>query len=66
MSGLEEDLKVKAVEVEEKKAQAEAMIPRLEAEKSTADGESRAANKVADEKASLRVLRRRISKCALH
>ena len=51
MSGLEEDLKVKAVEVEEKKAQAEAMIPRLEAEKSTADGESRAANKVADEAA---------------
>jgi hypothetical protein len=31
VSGLEEDLKVKAVEVEEKKAQAEAMIPRPEA-----------------------------------
>ena len=49
VSGLEEALKVKAVEVEEKKAQAEAMIPSLEAEKSTANEESREANKVAEE-----------------
>ena len=46
VSGLEEALKVKAVEVEEKKAQAEAMIPTLEAEKSKANDESREANKV--------------------
>ena len=39
VGGLEEDLKVKAVEVDEKKAQCDAMIPKLEAEKAKANKE---------------------------
>jgi len=49
VAGLEEELKVKAVEVEEKKAAADAMIPKLEAEKSKASEEAERANAIAAE-----------------
>ena len=44
---LEEDLKVKAVEVEAKKAEVEAMIPKLEEEKGKAGEEAAKANVIA-------------------
>ena len=47
VGGLEEDLKVKAVEVDEKKAQCDAMIPKLEAEKAKANKEAETANEIA-------------------
>ena len=49
VSELEEELKVKAVEVEEKKAAADAMIPKLEAEKDKATDEAERANVIASE-----------------
>ena len=45
---LEEELKVKAVEVEEKKAAVDAMIPKLEEEKAKAGDEAAKANDIAD------------------
>lgn len=47
VAGLEEDLKVKAVEVEEKKAECDAMIPKLEEEKGKAGDEAAKANVIA-------------------
>ena len=47
VGGLEEDLKVKAVEVEEKIAAAEEMVPKLEAEKEKASGEASRATEIA-------------------
>lgn len=49
MAGLEEELKVRAVEVEEKKGAADAMIPKLEAEKAKASEEAERANAIASE-----------------
>jgi len=49
VAGLEEELKVKAVEVEEKKAAADAMIPKLESEKAKATDEADRANAIASE-----------------
>jgi len=49
VGGLEDQLKLKAVEVEEKKAQAEAMIPQLETEKAKATAEAETANGIASE-----------------
>jgi len=47
VAGLEEDLKEKSVQVEEKKAQCDAMIPKLEEEKSKAGDEAAKANVIA-------------------
>jgi hypothetical protein len=49
VSELEEELKVKAVEAEEKEAAADAMIPKLEAEKAKATDEVKRANVIASE-----------------
>jgi dynein heavy chain len=48
VGGLEEDLKIKSVEVEEKKAAADAMIPKLEEEKSKAGDEAAKATVIAE------------------
>ena len=64
--GLEDALKVKAVEVEKKKAACDAMIPKLEAEKAKAGDEAAKANAIAkgaiDKQASVEELQAQIKR----
>ena len=60
MRDLEEDLKEKAAQVELKKAECDAMIPKLEAEKTKANDEAAKANAVAEETTKKQARSRRV------